>query len=93
VKLVKGLKLVAYSNDEVIVKQRIKFLDDMGNLIRAPIIEVRAEKKHDKEPLEEVRKRAEEVLEQRLKEVERRTLSKPEKAEKAIEEGQGEVSE
>jgi len=65
----RGLKVVAYSGNEVIVKQRVKILDDEGNLVKAPIIEVREKKRHDREPLEDVKKRAEKLLEQKLREV------------------------
>ncbi|MBW2649332.1 MAG: hypothetical protein JRC53_05935, partial [Deltaproteobacteria bacterium] len=44
-RIVKGVKMIAYSSDGVIIRQRIKFLDDGGNLIKAPIIEVRGKKK------------------------------------------------
>jgi len=71
-RVVKGVKMIAYPDDGVIVRQRIKILDDKGNLVKAPMIEIREKKKHDKERLEEVKKRAEEILEQRLEEVERR---------------------
>ena len=64
-----GLKVVAYSGDSVTIRQRVKILDDDGNLIKAPIIEVRERRKHGKEPLEEVRKRAEKVLEFKLREL------------------------
>ena len=43
--------------------------DDEGNLVKAPIIEVREKKRHDKEPLEDVKKRAEKRLEEKLREV------------------------
>ena len=68
-RMVKGLKVVTYNDDEVIIKQRVKILDDEGSLIKAPVIETRERRKHDKEPLEEVRKRAEKVLELKLREL------------------------
>jgi len=68
-RVIKGVKMTAYSRDGVIIRQRIKILDDEGNLVKAPIIEVREKKRHDKEPLEEVKKRAEKLLEEKLREV------------------------
>ena len=68
-RVIKGVKMIAYPDDGVIIRQRVKILDDDGNLIKAPIMEVRVEKKHDKEPLDEVRKRAEKVLELKLREL------------------------
>jgi len=68
----RGLKVVTYNGDEVVVRQRVKIFDDEGNLIKAPAIEVREKRRHDKEPLEEAKKRAEEALERRLREAERR---------------------
>jgi len=68
-RVIKGVKMTAYSRDGVIIRQRIKILDDEGNLVKAPVIEVREKKRHDKEPLEEVKKRAEKRLEERLREV------------------------
>ena len=65
----KGLKAVIYGGDGVTIRQRIKILDDEGNLVKAPIIEVKEKKRHDKEPLEEVKKRAEKLLEERLRQV------------------------
>ena len=65
----KGLKAVIYGGDGVTVRQRVKILDDEGNLVKAPIIEVREKKRHDKEPLEDVKKRAEKRLEEKLREV------------------------
>jgi len=67
--MVRGIKMIAYSDDGVIIRQRVKILDDMDNLVKAPIIEVREKKRHDKEPLEEVKKRAEKRLEEKLREV------------------------
>ena len=64
-----GLKVVTYSNGEVIIRQRIKILDEHGNLVKAPIIEVKEKKRHERESLDEVKKRAEKLLEQKLKEV------------------------
>ena len=65
----RGLKVTTWAGDTVIIRQRIKILDDEGNLVKAPIIEVREKKRHDKEPLEDVKKRAEKLLEERLREV------------------------
>ena len=68
-RVIKGVKMTAYSRDGVIIRQRIKILDDEGNLVKAPIIEVREKKRHDKEPLEDVKKRAEKRLEEKLRQV------------------------
>ena len=64
----RGLKVVVHGDNEVIIRQRVKILDDEGNLIKAPVIEIREKKKHDREPLDEVKKRAEKLLEQKLRE-------------------------
>jgi len=64
-----GLKVTTWVGDTVVIRQRIKILDDEGNLVKAPIIEVREKKRHDREPLEDVKKRAEKLLEERLREV------------------------
>ena len=64
----RGLKVVVYGDNEVVIRQRVKILDGEGNLIKAPIIEIREKKKHEKEPLDEVKKRAEKLLEQKLRE-------------------------
>jgi len=71
-KAVRGLKIVAYGNDEVIIKQRVKILDDMGNLVKAPIIEVR--EKRGRERVEETRARAGRRLERMLKDLEEKVL-------------------
>lgn len=62
----RGLKVVTWIGDEMIIRQRIKLLDDEGNLVRAPMIGVREKKRYDKEPLDDVRKRAEENLEREV---------------------------
>ena len=68
----RGLRVTTWVGDIVIIRQRIKILDDEGNLIKAPIIEVREKKRHDKEPLEDVKKRAEKLLEEKLREMMRK---------------------
>ena len=68
-RVVKGLRVVVRSGDEIIIRQRIKILDDEGNLVKAPAIEVREKKRHDREPLEDVKRRAEKRLEEKLREV------------------------
>jgi len=63
-----GLKVVTYTDKEVIIKQRVKIIDDQGNLIKAPIIEVR-EKRRGKEPLKNVKDRAEKLILERVKNI------------------------
>ena len=71
-RVVKGVKMIAYSRDGVIIRQRIKILDEMGNLVKAPIIEVRERK--GRERIEETRARAERRLERMLKDLEGKIL-------------------
>ena len=71
-RMVRGIKMIAYSDDGVIIRQRIKILDDEGNLIKAPIIEVREKK--GRERIEEARARAERRLERMLKDLEEKIL-------------------
>jgi len=67
----RGLKVATWIGDEIIIRQRIKILDDEGSLIGAPTVEARERRRGD-EPLEEVKKRAEEALERELREAEKR---------------------
>ena len=68
-----GLKVVEYHGDgEIIIRQRVKILDDEGNLIKAPVIEVR--EKRGRERVEETRARAERRLERTLKDLEEKIM-------------------
>ena len=71
-RMVRGVKMIAYPDDGVIIRQRIKILDDEGNLIKAPIIEVREKK--GRERVEETKARAERRLERMLKDLEEKIL-------------------
>ena len=71
-RMVRGVKMIAYPDDGVIIRQRIKILDDEGNLIKAPIIEVREKK--GRERIEETKARAERRLERMLKDLEEKVL-------------------
>ena len=71
-RMVRGVKMIAYPDDGVIIRQRIKILDDEGNLIKAPIIEVREKK--GRERVEETKARAERRLERMLKDLEEKVL-------------------
>ena len=62
------MKVVVYGGDKIIIRQRVKILDDEGNLIKAPIIEVR-EKRRGNESLKNVVARAEKLILERIKNI------------------------
>jgi len=66
VKVVMGARVIERRDDEIVVRQRLKILDDAGNLVKAPMVTVREKKRHENESQKDVKKRAVEKLEQKI---------------------------